>query len=95
VATNLFMFTIFFINTASAAFSALRPGKVKWNVGMVVLVSALLGVAIAIAMRQDEYWWLFVGSMFIAIIPTVTVVASLLVVRSCGVRLIRRSGVEC
>jgi len=57
----------------------------------VFLVSSLLGVAIAIAMRQDEFWWLFVGSMFIAIIPTATVVVSLLVVRSCGYRLVRRT----
>jgi hypothetical protein len=88
---NAFMFVIFFINTACAAFAALGIGKVKRNVGLVFAVSILLGVAVAIAMHNDMVsWWLFVGGMSLAIIPTMTVLASLLVVRTCGFRLVRR-----
>ncbi len=92
---NAFMFVIFFVNTACAAFAALGPGKVRRNIGLVVFVSILLGIALAVAMHQDEtVWWLFVGSMSLAIIPTATVLVSLLVVRSCGYRLIRRGDTD-
>ncbi len=88
---NAFMFVIFFVNTACAAFAALGTGKVKRNVGLVFAVSILLGVAVAIAMHNDlAGWWLFVGSMTLAIVPTATALLSLLVVRSCGYRLVRR-----
>jgi hypothetical protein len=91
LAMNAFMFVIFFVNTACAAFAALGPSKVKRNVGMVAFVSLLLGIAVAIAMHQDQTnWWLFAGSMMLAIIPTVIVLASSLVARSCGFRLVRR-----
>lgn len=89
---DAFMFVIFFVNTACAAFAALRVGKAGWNVCLVLVVSVLLGVATSLAMRYETMgWWLFVNSMFIVIIPTAMVSASLVVVRSCGYRLIRRS----
>jgi hypothetical protein len=50
----------------------------------------LLGVATAIAMHNETVsWWLFGGSMLIMIVPTMVVLASLLVVRSCGYRIVR------
>jgi hypothetical protein len=87
---NAFVFVMFIVNTACAAFAALSPGNVKWNVGMVLVVSIVLGIATAIAMRNDDMPWLFAGSMLIAFVPTVTALISLLVVRSCGWRLIGR-----
>jgi hypothetical protein len=87
-----FMFVTFLVNVACAAFAALGTGNVKRNVVLVLAVSILLGVAAAIAMHQDMTgWWLFVGSTFIMIIPTIMVLASLLVARSCGYRLIHRT----
>jgi hypothetical protein len=87
-----FMFVAFFVNAACAAFATLGTGEVKRNVVLVLVVSILLGVATAIAMHQDiTGWWLFVCSTFIMIIPTVMVLASLLVVRSCRYRMIRRA----
>ncbi len=88
---NAFMLVIFFINTACAAFAALGSSTVKRNVCLVFFVSILLGIAVATAMHQDQTnWWLFTGSMTLAVIPTTVVLASLLVVRSCGFRLVRR-----
>jgi hypothetical protein len=85
-----FLFVMFIVNTVCAAFATLGLGSVKRNVGMVLVVSIALGIATAIAMRNDEMPWLFFGSTLIAIVPTLTVLVSLLVVRSCGYRLIRR-----
>jgi hypothetical protein len=86
-----FMFVTFLVNAACAAFAALGTRNVKRNVVLVVAVSILLGVAAAIAIYQGMGWWLFVGSTFIMIIPTTVVLVSLLVVRSCGFRLVARS----
>lgn len=85
-----FVSVMFIVNTACAAFAALGLGNVKRNVGIVLVVSIVLGIATAIAMRNDEVPWLFAGSILIAVVPTATVLVSLLIVRSCGYRLIRR-----
>jgi hypothetical protein len=91
LAINALMFVIFFVNTACAAFATLGPGQVKRNVGLVMVASILLGVTVAIAMHQDQTnWWLFLGSMTLAIIPTTIVLGSLLLARSSGFRLVRR-----
>ena len=89
---NAFVFVMFIVNTACAAFAALGLGNVKRNVGMVLIVSIILGIATAIAMRVEEMPWVFAGSVLIAFVPTVMALVSLLVVRSCGYRLIRRGG---
>jgi hypothetical protein len=88
-----FMSVIFFINTACAAFAVLGFGRVKRNVAAVLAVSVLLGISMAIGMRQEvlENWIMFAASTLVTIVPTLTVVLSLLVVRSCGYRLVRGS----
>jgi hypothetical protein len=92
VMTFSFMFLAFMVNTVCAAFATLGSHRVKRNVAMVIVVASLLGVMMGIAMRTDVAdWWLFAGSMGIAIVPTVVVLVSLLVVRSCDYRLIRPS----
>lgn len=87
---NAFVFVVFIVNTACAAFAALGLGKFTRNVGMVLVVSILLGIAMAIAMRSDDMPWLFAGNILIAFVPTATTLVSLLIVRSCSYRLIRR-----
>ncbi len=82
---------VFLLNAGCAAYAALWPSNVKRNVALVLIVTVLLGVVMAFATRSDEsVWWQFVASMLIGIIPTVVQLVSLLVVRSCGYRLIRR-----
>lgn len=87
---NAFLFVVFIVNTVSAAFAALGPSNVKRNVGMVVIVSLALGFTMAVALRNEAMLSVFVGTALIGIVPTLMVLASLLVVRSCGYRLIRR-----
>jgi hypothetical protein len=85
-------FIVFFLNTLCAAYTALWPSGVKRNLGLVMVVSGLLGLVLAFSMGDGETTWLFfVGAMFIAIVPTMVETASLLVVRSSGYRLIRRA----
>ena len=68
------------------------PAGVRWNIGLVMVVAMLLGLVLAFATHDDQAaWWEFVGATFIGIIPTAMEVVSLLVVRSCGYRLVRRS----
>lgn len=83
---------IYFINIACAAFAALGVGSMKRNVALALIVSVLLGTSIAFTTRNDTTgWWLFVGSIATVIIPMLVQLLSLIVVRSCGYRIVRRS----
>jgi hypothetical protein len=88
-ATYALGFVIYLINTACAAHAALRTGLVRRNILLVLLVSILSGVAFSLAAHQDRlgYWFIAWGTLTV-LIPTLIVIASLLVVRSCGFRLI-------
>jgi hypothetical protein len=90
-ASESLAFIVFLLNTLCAAFATLWPTGVKRNVGLMMLVAGLLGIVLTFTMGHDQSeWWLFVGGMLMAIVPTVVEVASLLVVRSCGYRMMRR-----
>ena len=89
VATYALGFVIFSTNTLCAAQAALGKGSVPRNVLLVLLVAMFSGLALSLAAHQDQMGWLFVaGGTSIVVIPTLIVVASLLVVRSCGFRLV-------
>ena len=84
-------FSIFFFNTAAAAFAALGQSPPRTNCVLALAVAALLGVAISLASGQDRAaWWLVAGGSLISVIPTGVVITSLLVVRSIGYRLVRK-----
>jgi hypothetical protein len=90
VAAYALGFVIYLINTACAAHAALSTGPIRRNILLVLLVSTLSGVALSLAAHQDRlgYWFVACGAMTV-LIPTIIVIASLLVVRSCGFRLTR------
>jgi hypothetical protein len=82
----------FFANTACAALAALGTGAVWRKCLLVLAVAVLLGVAIAFSMRQDQVSAIFFATGVVAmILPTATVLASLLWLRPCGLRLVRRA----
>lgn len=88
-----FMFVNFFLTTACAAFAALGTGKILRNVVLVSIVTVLLGATMAVAIgNKDMGWWLSAGMALVVIVPMAVVLVSLLVVRSCGYRLVRRRG---
>ena len=83
---------VFPLNAVCATYAALWPSNVKRNVGLVLIVMVLLGLVIAFSTRNDEsVWWQFVASIFIGIVPTFVQLVSLLIVRSCGYRLVRHN----
>ena len=82
---------VYFTNVACAAFAALGMGSVKRNVALALIVSMMLGTAIGFTTRNYTVgWWLFVGSIATVVIPMLVELVSLLVVRSCGYRIVRR-----
>ncbi len=81
-------------NTACAAFAALGPGLVWRNCLLVIVTSVLLGIAFSVASRQESLGvQTFLGGVFAMASPTVLVLASLLWLRPCGLRLVRRQKV--
>ncbi len=80
------------VNLCCAAWAVLSPGRIGLRVSLVLLVAALLGVALCLGANMDQGpRWLF--APFIVGFPLLTfiVIASLLVVRSCGYRLIAKT----
>jgi len=76
-----------------AVFAALRPGAIGIYVGLVFIVALIFGVVVAFATNNDQTGvWQFIGMSSTNVITTIVVLASLLVVRSCGYRLVRRDG---
>jgi len=82
---------VFFSNTACAAFAALGQTTVKRNCLLVLLASALLGTGVSISMRHDQLSaWHLAAGVTTMVLPAVGVLASLLWLRPCGVRLVPR-----
>ena len=89
----------FMINAIYAVRGTLRSGPIRWRLFLVLVVAVLLGTGIALISGIERVsWWLGAFFALAMTVPTLVVVASLLVVRSCGYRLIpnpptRRLGV--
>lgn len=92
LASQVLMIVAIVLNAICAVWSSLAVGPVGLRAGLVLLVSVLLGVAVAEDGRAGSpIWWLFPSFALILALPTAIVIASLLVVRSCGYRLIART----
>ena len=82
---------IFPINTACAAWAALKPTGVLLRTAFVAIVALFLGAAMSLSAGQfGQAWWLWASGMLIPLLSTAVVYLSLLVVRSCGYRLVPR-----
>ncbi len=86
----------FIVNLVAAPWAALAPGPVRWRAALVALVAVMLGMAMAFTALSGlptAGWrvWLFATQSLAFAIPPMVVVVSLLVVRSCGYRLLRKS----
>jgi hypothetical protein len=89
VALIALVIVTFLVNSLCAAWAALGIGRIRLRVALVLLVAAMLGFALSLAARHDLLaWWLFAAMMLITVLPTAIVIVSLLVVRSCGYRLV-------
>ncbi len=89
------MVVVLAINTLVAAWASLSLGRVRWPLTLAFVIAILLGAVTAIGNGiQSAFWGLWVGMALVMVLPTAVVVASLMVVRSCGYRLVRRDGAE-
>ncbi len=86
----------FIVNLVAVPWAALTPGRVRWRVVLAALVAVMLGMAMSFGMQSGfaiPEWrvWLFATQSLTFAIPPMVVMVSLLVVRSCGYRLLRKS----
>lgn len=82
------------VNSICAAFAALGTGQIRLRMVLVLTVASLLGIALSLAGRFDRSdvfpWWM-APPMLMTVLSTAIVLGSLLVVRSCGYRLIPKA----
>ncbi|HVA46563.1 MAG TPA: hypothetical protein VNH11_09330 [Pirellulales bacterium] len=89
VAASTLMAVCIVIDALCAVWAALGIGGVRWRLFLVFLVASLLGLLEAIVGGAGAVaWWLVPSWILISLLPIAIVVASLLVVRSCGYRLV-------
>lgn len=82
---------VYSLNTLVAVWAALGPGHVGRRLGVVFLLSVVLGYCFAIGTYSSfstEPWWLFVSFPLVIIVPTAIVALTLLYLRGLGFRLI-------
>ena len=92
VAGICLMLIVFLVNSVSAAWAALSLGPIRLRVGLVFIVAVLLGIALSVSMGHLEVsWWLLLGGSSITVFFTAIIIGSLLIVRSCGYRLVPRT----
>ena len=89
MAGNLLLLVGLLVNSLCAARAPLGTERIGLPVFLVCVVAILFGVAVGVALRWDRsVWWVFPCTVLAVSLPTVIVVVSLLVVRSCGYRII-------
>lgn len=100
LASSVLAFVVFLVTTLIAPWAVLSMGPVRSRVVILLLVALLLGIALALVSLPfnltivSRVWtWYFLAECLILDFLTVIVIVSLLVVRSCGYRLIRKDQV--
>jgi hypothetical protein len=93
LAINLLGVVALVVNIIAAPWAALALGPARGRVALVLVVSVLLGMAVsftAVFKLPMPEWrvWLFSTQSLAFAVPPLILVASLLVVRSCGYRLV-------
>jgi hypothetical protein len=91
---NVFVLSLFALNIVSAVWAALGQNRPLWRVAVVVLTSTALGAAMALVVSfvpqgpAWQRWLLTMMPLTMSLLPTLLILATLLVVRSCGYRLV-------
>jgi hypothetical protein len=91
LAANVLGLVVLLINMFCAVRAPLGTGRIALPIVLSLLTATLLGVALALGLGHDQLGWhVFVGSVLVLILPAAIVIASLMVARSCGYRLISK-----
>jgi hypothetical protein len=89
IAATVFAFVVLLIDALCAVWATLSVGRTRWRLLLVFLVAALLGLLQSVNLGHTGLgWWLVLGWVIVSVIPIAVVVASLMVVRRCGYRLV-------
>jgi hypothetical protein len=92
IAESILGFVVFATNAVCASFAALRPAPIGRSCTLVLLVAYVLGVALSFGSNHDRVSWIMIAfGPIISVGPTAILLGSLLVVRSTGYRLLRKS----
>ena len=95
IITTVLMIGVFLVNALYAVRMTLRRGPIRGRLFLVFLVAALLGVGLSLISGLSQLsWWLAASFALAMTVPTLVIVLSLLVVRSCGYRLVPISPVR-
>ena len=91
IAQAMVLVSIRLLQVGGSAWAALGPGQVGWRSFLVAAAVLLVHIAHASFYSNPQYRWqdLAIGATY-ALLPVAIVIPSLLVVRSCGYRLVRR-----
>ncbi len=94
IAGNALGFMAFATNAVCASFAALRPAPIGRSCVLVLLVAYVLGIALSFGANYDLASWIMIAfGPVISVLPTAILLGALLVVRSTGYRLLRKSAV--
>jgi len=84
-------YSALFANTLAAAYAALGRKPLAPRIAVSFVAAIALGLMVSFATGHDEYGWrMILSEQLIFVVSTAVIVGSLLVVRSCGYRLMRR-----
>ncbi|HEX7377452.1 MAG TPA: hypothetical protein VF278_10085 [Pirellulales bacterium] len=90
-AATVLMLACLLIDVLCAVWAALGSGRIRWRMAVVMMVAGLLGVLNAIISGSAALaWWLAPGWVLASLLTPATVIASLLVVRAQGYRLVAK-----
>jgi hypothetical protein len=93
LALNALALLIFLVNVFCAVRATLGAGAAALPIFLSLLTAALLALALALGIGHDRLgWWVFAGSVLVLSLPAAILIASLLVVRSSGYRLMPKKG---
>lgn len=89
VAIFILMMVVFAINSICAAWASLSLNSPWSRIGLTVGIAILLGISFGVATGHYSLSWrIFIPVCLIPVLSTAIVIVSLLVVRSCGYRLV-------
>jgi hypothetical protein len=93
---TVLMLVLLGVNVVASVWAALSPGILWSRIMLALVAAALLGMAFAMRILFAKPLggaraWLFVAQSLTFMVPSLVVILSLLVVRSCGYRLVRRT----
>lgn len=82
------------VTLVCATWAVLVSSRIRFRVTLVLLFSIFLGIALPLSFDRDRLtgtWWILLSEALAVVLSMAILIASLLVVGSCGYRLIRKA----